>query len=402
MVGRIFRSHLHRPSVRIDRDKRDNTADMTSLMIDARYMAPGRSGIGRYTERIVDAIQHLRPTWDYRLIVRKHGDERHLRANRIVRFNAWSYGARTTFVLPFLLGTRPADLFHSPFAVMPLGLACPAIVTVHDLFGFDAATFSNYPFPIGWLESAYFRPAIADTVRRARRVICVSQTTADELLVRVPASRGKVRVVHHGVDPSFRVLEDREAVARRCASLTGSPEPFIFCLGGALHIKNLDGMLKAFAAAFPGDRGPRLVIASRLGRHDTLQRLSHSLGVTDRLVLLEHPSDDDVLALFNGALFFAFISRVEGFGLPILEAMACGCPVITSNRSCLPEVAGDAAILADPTDVGDMARHMKRLADNSGLRDELRTRGFERAAGFTWRRAAERTIEVYDEVLAAG
>jgi glycosyltransferase involved in cell wall biosynthesis len=158
-------------------------------------------------------------------------------------------------------------------------------------------------------------------------------------------------------------------------------------------------MLRAFATAFPAGSSVRLAVVNRFGSPARLRALASELGVSERYVSLGSPNDEDLVRLLNGATALSFCSTVEGFGIPILEAMACGCPVITSTVSCMPEVAGDAAVLVDPYDVADISRAMRRLLTEPGLREDLRARGLARAENFTWQRAARLTLEVYDECL---
>ena len=373
---------------------------MTRILMDGRYLGPRASGIGRYQRELVGQMQRLRPSLDFRFIVRHEGDQKPLSSSAGLKFDRAPYGPFTSFVLGGRLPQAgPVDLFHSPFHVLPRGVTCPAVLTLHDTFNFQQNKTSNYPPPISWGEWAYFLWAVPDSLRRARRVLCVSQTTADEIARLVPQTTGKLRVVPHGVAPVFRQLADREAVAARCAELVGSNEPFLLSIGGVSPNKNHERMLRAFAAAFPKGSRVTLAVVNRFGSPARLQALARELHVSERYVSLGSPSDEDLVRLLNGATGLAFCSIVEGFGIPILEAMACGCPVITSTISCMPEVAGEAAMLSDPYDVSDMARAMRRLVDEPSLREELRARGLTRAAKFTWEQAARSTLEVYDECL---
>jgi glycosyltransferase involved in cell wall biosynthesis len=270
---------------------------------------------------------------------------------------------------------------------------------MHDAFNFEQHKTSNYAPPISWAEQAYFSWAIPDSLARARRVLCVSETTAQEMRRLVPQARDKLRVVPHGVSRHFRVLGNRGDVAARCADLVGSAEPFLLSVGGVSPNKNHFRMLRAFAAAFPEGSAVRLAVVNRFGNAAPLRELAHKLGVSERYISLGSPSDGDLVTLLNGAAGLAFCSTVEGFGLPILEAMACGCPVLTSTLSCMPEVAGEAALLADPYDLADMAHAMRRLVSEPSLAAELCARGLERVKRFTWERAARSTLEVYEECL---
>lgn len=371
---------------------------MTAVTIDARYLGPGPSGVGRYIRETLGGVQALRPEWDFDLVVRRRGDEGALRARRTVAFDAWPYGLATTLGLALRTGSAPGELFHSPFHVLPRGLRCRTVLTMHDAFHFDQPRLSNHPFPINWLEYGYFMATIPESIRRADRVICVSRTTADEVVRRVPGCAAKLHVVHHGVSEFFAPTDPDEGRAR-AARLTGGDDPFVLAVGGVSPNKNHPAMLRAFARAFPEPSSLRWVSVNRFGDVEGLRRLAAELGLGRRFVAVRSASDDDLRVLFGAARFFSFCSLVEGFGIPVIEAMACGCPVLTSDRTCLPEIGGDAALYADPTRVDDMAAKMLRVEREGSLRDELRARGIERAAGFTVRESAERTLEVYELAL---
>jgi glycosyltransferase involved in cell wall biosynthesis len=371
-----------------------------SIMVDGRYLGPAPSGIGRYTIELVRGMRELRPDVAWRVVARRPEHTESVPWDDRVYFDAGEYGIRTSLFLRFRLGPRPADLFHSPFHVLPSGLACPTVMTMHDVFQFEQPRFSNFPMPVAVLEWAYFRAAIPASLRAATRILCVSRHTADEVGRRVPDVRTKLRVVHHGVTPHFRVL-DREHARARAAELTGSEAPFVLCIGGISFNKNHERMIRAFARAFSDD-DVRLVTVARFGPAGRLEAEARRAGLGARYRVLSRPSDEDVICLLNAAELFAFCSTHEGFGLPILEAMACGCPVVTSNVSCIPEVAGDAAVACNPYDEGDIARAFVRVHESPALRAELGERGVARAAGFTWSRCATETLAVYDEALRTG
>ena len=368
--------------------------------MDGRYLERKASGVGRYQRELVTEMQRLSPRLDFRFIVRQSGDQQPLKSSYELEFDHGAYGPHTSLMLDRKLSQAGAvDLFHSPFHVLPRRVDCPAVITMHDAFNFEQNKTSNYAPPVSWAEWAYFLWAIPRSLARARRVLCVSETTAQELRRRVPQAKDKLRVVPHGVSRCFRVLESPSDFQARCVELVGSTEPFFLSIGGVSPNKNHFRMLRAFAAAFPEGSKVRLAVVNRFGDPAPLRKLARKLGVSDRYISLGSPSDLDLVALLNGAAALAFCSTVEGFGLPILEAMACGCPVLTSTLSCMPEVAGDAALFADPYDLEDMARAMRRLLTEPGLAAELSARGLERAKRFTWERAARSTLEVYEECL---
>jgi glycosyltransferase involved in cell wall biosynthesis len=367
-------------------------------MLDGRYLGPSPSGVGRYCREVVAAMQRQDPEVGWQFVVRHRGDESPLVSTRRVEFDSGAYGPRTSLALGRRVGREPAELFHSPFHVLPRGLTCATVVTMHDDFNFIQHRTSNYRFPVNYVEWAYFLLAVPDSLRRATRIVCVSRSTADALTRRMPEMRDKLRVIHHGVAEHFRVLAEDE-VAPTCQRLVGQ-EPFLLSIGPISPNKNHEAMLRAFAGAFDR-RGPKLVRISRFGDTTGLARTARALGVADRVVALERPTDEEVLRLMNGAAGLAFCSTIEGFGMPVLEAMACGCPVLTSNVSSLPEVAGEAALYCDPFDTDSIAAGMKKLIGDASLRDDLRARGFERIEQFTWERSAALHREVYREALDA-
>jgi glycosyltransferase involved in cell wall biosynthesis len=374
---------------------------MTQITFDGRYLGPEPSGIGRYARELVVGIKKLRPAWSWRLVVRHAGDETDLAPARIDLFDAQPYGPATSFRLARKLGPRPSELFHSPFHVMPRGLRCPTVLTMHDAFNFEQPKLSNWPFPINWVEYGYFLWAVPDSMRRANQILCVSARTVDELVRYVPDCKHKMHVVHHGVSAQFQPAADPSHDRARASALLGFDDPFVLSIGGVSPNKNHPGMMRAFTKAFPSHSKVHWVSVNRFGDPKRLRLLARELGIENRYHPLSMPSDSDVLSLLRTAMFLSFCSLVEGFGLPIIEAMASGCPVLTSDVSCLPEVAGNGALLVDPTLVPQMAASMRKLADEPSLRDDLRGRGLERARAFPLEKAARLTVEVYEAAMAA-
>lgn len=382
---------------------------MTRFAIDGRYLGPLPSGIGRYTESTVQQMRKQHPGHEWAFVVRGAGDAAAVGGGNEWVFNHEPYGPPTSLWLGRKLGRRPGDLFHSPFHVLPRGLDCAAVLTLHDTFNFEHYKTSNYGFPINYLEWAYFLLTLPASLRRADRVVCVSQTTADDIIRRMPELEPKIRVIHHGVAECFKPLpEERQREILRASApdlfvgADGDPAPYFLSLAGISPNKNHVRMIQSYAKAIEGlEDPPRLVCVSRYGQVERLRKTAREAGVLDHLVSLEAPADDVVGALLSGARSLLFCSFVEGFGLPILEAMACGCPVLTSTISCMPEIAGGAALLVDPYDLDAMASAMRRLALEPTLRDDLAARGIERAAKFTWERTAELHWGVYQEALSA-
>jgi glycosyltransferase involved in cell wall biosynthesis len=297
--------------------------------------------------------------------------------------------------LPRRLARGDVDLFFSPLQTLPLRCPVPAVVTVHDLTVLLRP--EDHTFKVVWSQL----PFLGRSLARARRVIAVSHATAGDLLRQFPECRGKVRVVHEGVAPEFRPADD-ETVARIRRGL-GAPRGYLLFVGTLEPRKNVAALLTAWESLAAGDpEFPPLLLAGGAGWHS--RRLARRIEALRPLGLrhLGRLEEDRLVELFQGATAFAYPSLHEGFGLPLLEAMACGVPCVTSDVSSLPEVAGGATLTVDPRDTAALAAALGRLVADRGLAAELAARGRQRAAAFTWPRAAAETEETLREALAAG
>ena len=272
----------------------------------------------------------------------------------------------------------------------------PFIITVHDLIRyFDALGYGPLIHRPNLKDKLWIRLDY-EGARRAARIIAPSNKTKQDLVKFLGVPEEKVRVIYHGVDEVFRPSPGW----RPCE------EPYILYVGSEHPRKNLTTLLMAFKELkdeYPELRGLKLVKAGRVGggeaefRKETL-RVVQDLGLLDDVVFLDWVPQERLACLYSEAEVFAFPSLYEGFGWPPLEAMACGCPVISSNAASMPEILGDAAIYAAPKDMKAWREALAAVLTDSGLRRKLSQRGVERAALFTWRRAAEETLKVYREV----
>ena len=223
-------------------------------------------------------------------------------------------------------------------------------------------------------------------------MIAISQATKDDLVAHYGVPKEKIPVVYHGVEPRFRPTPDPAVPARY-----GLPSRYFLYLGTLQPRKNLERLLQAYAQ-LSGDV-PALVLAGAKGWYfERIAAAIAALGLGERVFLPGYVPDEDVPALLTGALALVFPSLYEGFGLPVLEAMACGTPVVTANTSSLPEVVGEAGLLVDPLRVDEIAAAMQRLLADEALRAELSRRGLERAGLFSWDRCARETLAVLEGV----
>jgi glycosyltransferase involved in cell wall biosynthesis len=287
--------------------------------------------------------------------------------------------------------TRPPDVLFVPaHSLPPIVPRRPraSVVTIHDL------GYLHFPGEHPAATRLLRRYANRWSARRATGVVAISGATRDDLVRLDGVDPRKISVVHHGRAPWFKPVEDADLVAAVRAR-HGLDGPYVLFIGTLQPRKNLERLLAAFDRA-AADR-PDLLLALVGAGGWQPERLEHALArvrARDRVRLLGYAPDDDLPPLLCGSLGLAFPSLYEGFGLPALEAMACGVPVLTSTTSSLPEVVGEAALLVDPLDVDAIAGGLGRLADEPELRRQLGERGLARAAGFTWERSARETLAV--------
>jgi glycosyltransferase involved in cell wall biosynthesis len=294
---------------------------------------------------------------------------------------------------PWVLRRVRADLVHGPVFVGPLFALCPAVITIHDL------SFIRFPAMFRPTNRLYLTVLTRLSARRARRLIAVSEYTALETRRLLGVSPERIDVVYHGVDPAFRPLPAKAVAAFR--QRHELPDRFVLFVGTLEPRKNLVRLVEAFARV--RDREMALVLAGGRGwLYDELFARVEALGLSERVIFPGYVMSDELPLWYNAATALAYPSVYEGFGLPVLEAQACGTPVLTSNVSSLPEAAGDAALMVDPYDVEALVAGLDLLLESESLRHGLRERGLGHAGQFSWPFAAQQTARVYKRALAGG
>ncbi len=307
---------------------------------------------------------------------------------------ARKYGLVEHLAVPAAARAAGATLLHEPHYTLPLGWHGPAVVTVHDLIHVSHARF----FRPG--AALYARAMAGMAVRRARLAIADSAFTRDEMVRWLGADPARVRVVPLGVSGGM-ARRDPDAVTafRRARAL---PADYLLYVGARKAHKNLALVLEALARIAPASRPPLVLSGRPWACDDPLARLADRLGVTDAVRFAgELDADGGLACLYSGAALYVQPALVEGFGLPPLEAMACGTPVLSSNGGALPETVGDAAALLPPVDPEAWAAEITALLADGTRRAALAARGLARAQEFTWARAAEMTRAVYEEAAGA-
>ncbi len=355
-----------------------------------------RAGIGRYTRRLVGALAALDRQNRYILFSAGRDapgavwppnfrrrelplQDRHLAL-------LWQ---RLRLPLPVELVTGRLDILHSPDFVLPPTLGARTVLTIHDL------SFLRHPECSSPPLLRYLLDAVPRSVRRADLLLADSASTRQDLieLLQVPPER--VAVLYPGVEPHF--APQSEARVGHVLAGYGVRRPYILALGTLQPRKNFARLIRAYHLLRQRHDLPhQLVIGGGRGwLEEEIHRTIAELGLGASVLLAGYVADEDLPALYSGAEVFAFPSLYEGFGLPVLEAMACGTPVVTGNVSSLPEVAGDAALLVPPEDVEALAEALWRTLSDGVLRNLLRERGFQQVKRFTWSAAAERLLGLY-------
>lgn len=296
---------------------------------------------------------------------------------------------------PALSAIEHLALLHSMAFVQPVVTRVSSVVTVYDL------TFLLFPYLFRPLNRLYLQWGTRFSLRRARQVIAISERTRQDLIRIYGLDPARVIVAPCGVDPAYCPSPADPAESEALKARYHLPERFILYLGTLEPRKNLPHLIRAYALARQSAALPKLVLAGGRGWYDEpIDRAIAESGVQEEIVVTGYFPGPDLPALYRAAEAFVYPSLYEGFGLPPLEAMACGTPVIVSNASSLPEVVGDAGIQIPPEDEQSLADALAEVAHNDSLREDLRHRGLAQAARFTWERTAQITAGVYRQVLA--
>ncbi|MGE3507809.1 MAG: glycosyltransferase family 4 protein, partial [Vicinamibacterales bacterium] len=354
------------------------------VAIDARYIREKPSGIGTYVQALVDRLPRLAPADSFLLWAHPLAS-RPLSSAPNTRDVVVSPGPNSPLPVWWPRRYAPFDdiaLFHSPSNMMPRGLPCPAVVTVHDVMAIERPDLHLHGLE-RIAKHTYYPGAVWRALRQAARVIAPTRDAADRMCALEPAARGRLRVIFEAADPVFRPAVDPDRARARVRELTGSDAPFLLVVGANSATKR---HVDAVAALSWVPAPWRLVLLQRQGASGRLATLAARLSLSDRIVWLPRVGRDDVVALMQTAAALVQPSVYEGFGLPVIEAMACGCPVLASDIPVFREVTGGAAGFFPPTDVRALGGALAQLTASPSRRAELSAAGLERAGHLSWDR----------------
>jgi len=370
------------------------------LGINASIISPKPSGLGCYSENIINQLVQQRNN-DQIVVYTSFPDRLDLFSNSAVRLipeavqpislkghlNRFSWAQ---FTLPGIIHRDKIDLLLNTYVDGPLFLPVPQIITIHDLLPLIFP--QEYP-----RQRLYFKTCVRTLANKAKIVLTCSEHTKKDIVRCFGISPLKIRTVHLGFDPTH--FYPRKASAQ-VKGLTGGL-PYILYLGNLLPHKNVSGVIRAFANI--SKKFPHLLLIA--GNKDPryfpgLQALTKSLEVNQRVVFLDYLTYAQIPELLSSCDVFVFASLYEGFGLPLLEAMSCGAPVVTSNSSSMPEVCADSAIYVNPYSYESISEGIKKVLSDNALRDSLIAKGVERSRLFSWKNTGKDTYAVLREALA--
>jgi glycosyltransferase involved in cell wall biosynthesis len=299
------------------------------------------------------------------------------------------------FVQPIALHSERIELLHALAFAGPLAISIPWVVTVYDL------SFMRYPQSFNTVNRVYLTWAIRNSLRRADRVIAISESTRRDLISIFGARPDRVAVVYCGKDPAFAPSDNHAEVAAFRAR-RGLPDQFILHVGTIEPRKNIPRLIRAFTRAKRAARLPHklVLLGARGWKHADVDAVIEQENVRDDVIFTGYVPQDELPLWYRAADLLAYPSLYEGFGMPPLDAMASGIPVVTSNAAALPEVVGDAALQVAPEDEAALADALVRTATDHALREQMIARGLVQAAKFSWARAARETTDIYRAVLA--
>ena len=361
----------------------------------ARGLGEKSGGPKQYIESVISALLEFDVKNQYVIFYNKSGylGKFPQATERILNIPTklfWDY-----IGVPLAARREKLDLLICPKNVVPYFVPCRSVIVIHDLTYF-IEELDEYKF---W-DTFYMRRMMPSSSRRTDAIIAVSKNTKNDIIKFFGLSARKIRVIYEAPDKKYRIIEDqqeKERVIRKYALRV----PFIFYSGSLSPRKNIGSLLESFALI--KDRIPHYLVftAGKSWKDRPVFKKIRELEIGNRIIFLGHVKDKDMPLLYNLADLFVYPSLYEGFGLPPLEAMACRCPVITSNTSSLPEVVSDAAIMVDPYDFEQLARKMYEVLTNHSLKKNLIEKGAKRVVLFSWKKVAEEMVRLFEELVSA-
>ncbi len=373
--------------------------------IDARVLLKPKTGVGRYTRNLISNLLLIDQKNEYILFTdTKLG----------INFSAGNYKEKVIWLpnfgeesirklgspvwmnscLPWGLRKEHVDLLFCPNSISPIRQTCKKVLVIHDL---SPILFSGLH---SRFHSFYLRRTFLSEIKNISKIITVSQSSKKDIIQLFSVPEDMIKVIYSGVGNIFKPINDRGVLNEKLQEYALTAKEFILYVGALNPRKNLIKLVHAYCELRKSSHiEHRLVIVGGKNRfYATIYTVAKNLGLENDVVFTGYIPDDDLPYIYSGADLFVYPSFYEGFGFSPLEAMACGTPVISSNVSSIPEITEDAAILVNPNDVNDIAKAMQEVLTNKDLRKRMVHKALERASFFSWKKTAEKTLKVFEEV----
>jgi len=369
--------------------------------IDARSLQQKGTGVGRYLFNILKHYPELDKSNEYMLYLTEGKPDPALSGFNskaisipFIDFNlTWLH-----FRLPFEIAKDKIDLFHGPYSALPFLQPCPMVMTIHDL------TYEIHPEWFSLRSRISFQAHSRWAVKTAKRIIAVSECTKKDIIKYYKVEEKNIEIIYLAPEESYKQITDKSRL-NGVKSKYGISKNFLLHVGVVHARRNIERLLKVFGRLRGEGFDIQLVLVGSLMVRKMIRKtidLNHyikELGLEGEVIHIDYVPDEDLVCLYNAAKLFVYPSLYEGFGLPLVEAMACGTPVIASNVSSIPEVVGDAGILFDPYNEEEILDSIKIVLNDKSTWEALSIKGLNRAKQFSWSRAAKQTIELYNKAV---
>jgi glycosyltransferase involved in cell wall biosynthesis len=379
--------------------------------IDARFLThPQRGGFKTYTVNLIEALSRIDRVNEYIIYLDRKPEE----ATKLPKQSNFSYLTLASTLGSFGMITREQislprqgvkdrlDVLHSPCLTAPIFTKIPFIVTIHDMIWHYPTRYTGSELKINKrkLMEWYYRVVTLLAVKRAKAVITISNASRKSLIDYLHIPEELIFITLEASNPIFHPIENTSSIINLIFTKFGLQRRFILGLGSADPRKNISSLIKAYAMLPEDVRNEvhLVIVWNHPGLKSDAHLLTHRLSISHQVQFLTGISDEDLLLLYNAAIMFVFPSLEEGFGLPPLEAMACGTPVLAANNSSIPEVTGDAALLFDAQDVNFLSNLLLKVLQDETTRWKLKELGLSRAREFSWDKCAWETLDVYKKI----
>lgn len=376
------------------------TKSQLRIGIDARFYGPKQKGLGRYVQKLVENLEKVDLNNQYIIFLRQENWSDYQPSNpnfkKVLADYRW-YSLPEQILMPIKIWQAKVDLMHYPHFNVPIFCLKPFVVTIHDLvlrkFPTRRASTLN-PF-LYWLKNLAYRLVVYLAIKRAKKIIAVSNYTKKDILKYFKVKPEKIEVVYEGA-PARRDSPSDTVLVSEGLSL---PKPYILYVGNAYPHKNLERLILSFKKLIEDKQiDCQLVLVGELDYFYQRLREMSSVVPSGKIIFTDFVSDKELTSLYQNASLYVFPSLGEGFGLPPLEAMAFGLPVVCSRATCLPEVLGQAVVYFDPENIEEMAEKIKQVLKDKQLQEKLIVQGFKRIQKYQWSKMAQETLKIYKTV----